>query len=405
MILEVLLHGERVGVLDEAPSTGVIAFTLDDGYFTARRRPILGQMFEDRRQTQRFRQRDRPGDLPAYFENLMPEGALREVVRSQARGESVIALLARLGSDLPGAVVVRELRDEPASPDAREVFDEAPSTPHAHAPWRFSLAGVQLKMSASRDPNARFTLPFARGDGRWILKFASPSLPSLPENEFAVMRWAARAGLEVPACELVRSSALEGLDPRLAALGERVFAIERYDRGEDGARVHQEDFAQVNGLHPDAKYDHATYEGLARVIGSLCGVDDLLEYVRRLVFMALSGNVDAHRKNWSLIYPDRFNARLSPAYDLVFVLMYPTIERTLALKLAGERSLAAITWDHFARIERFLRARGLDAPIVDEARAFCARAVACLPDHDAGIEPTLSTALASHVASLQITRG
>lgn len=405
MILEVLLHGQRVGALDEASSTGVISFTLDEGYFTARPRPILGQMFEERRQVQRFRQNAHPRALPAYFENLMPEGALREVVQSQTPGDGALALLARLGSDLPGAVVVRELRDEPAPSNAREVFDEAPSTPQAHAPWRFSLAGVQLKMSASRDPNARFTLPFARGGGRWILKFASPSFPSLPENEFAVMRWAERAGLEVPRCELLPTSALEGLDPRITALGERVFAIERYDRAEDGVRIHQEDFAQVNGLHPDAKYDHATYEGLARVIGSLCGDDDLLEYVRRLVFMVLSGNVDAHRKNWSLIYPDRLKARLSPAYDLVFVLMYPTIERTLALKLAGEKSLAAITWDHFARVERFLRARGLDAPIVDEARAFCARAVACLPAHDPGIDPALSKAIASHVASLQLTRG
>lgn len=405
MTLDVFLHDRRVGVIEQEPATRVISFTLDEAYFTERARPVLGQMFEDRRERQQFRQAKQPGQLPAFFANLMPEGALKEVIESQSPGQGPLALLARIGVDLPGAVVVRPGAGSSTSVSVRRVFDESsPATQEVHEGWRFSLAGIQFKMSAVRDPEARFTLPFSRDGGRWILKFGSPDYPSLPENEFAVMRWAQRAGLDIPTHELVPARTLSGLDPRLLSLGEHVFAIERYDRPEGGGRTHQEDFAQVNGLQPAEKYGQATYEGIGRVVGTLCGLDDLREYVRRLVFMVLSGNVDAHRKNWSLVYPDTRQARLSPAYDLVFVMMYPTIERRLALKLAGEKVPAAITWAHFERLERFLRERALDVPVVDDARAFVPRALEAWASTRADVAPALREAVSEHLASLHLTK-
>ena len=185
-----------------------------------------------------------------------------------------------------------------------------------------SLAGVQLKFSAVREPGDRFTLPFQGRNGDWILKFGSAQFPKLPENEFATMQWASRSGLDVPRHELVPVRSIAGLDPRFFDLGENVFVIERYDRLPDGARIHQEDFAQVRGILPEHKYAGASYEGLARFVGDLCGHDDLLEFIRRVVFNILCGNSDAHLKNWSLIYPDGRTARLAPAYDMVFVRYY-----------------------------------------------------------------------------------
>jgi serine/threonine-protein kinase HipA len=44
--------------------------------------------------------------------------------------------------------------------------------------------------------------------------------------------------------------------------------------------------------------------------------------MRRLAFMVLSGNADAHLKNWSLLYPDGVRPRLAPVYDLVSTVMY-----------------------------------------------------------------------------------
>ena len=65
----------------------------------------------------------------------------------------------------------------------------------------------------------------------------------------------------------------------------------------------------MKGALPDDKYSGASYEGLAHLVGALCGDEDLLEFVRRVVFVILSGNTDAHLKNWSLIYPDTRTAR------------------------------------------------------------------------------------------------
>jgi len=47
-----------------------------------------------------------------------------------------------------------------------------------------------------------------------------------------------------------------------------------------------------------------------------------VEFMRRLTFSALIGNGDMHIKNWSLIYPDRRQPLLSPAYDLLSTLPY-----------------------------------------------------------------------------------
>lgn len=150
--------------------------------------------------------------------------------------------------------------------------------------------------------------------------------------------------------------------------GRRVGAIVR----EPETSVHQEDFAQVRGILPEYKYAGASYEGLARLVGDLCGQEDMLEFLRRVMFAILAGNTDAHLKNWSLVYPDRRTAWLAPTYDRVFVRYYlPT--NKLALPIAKEKDPARIGWEHVARLERFLRSHGLDAPVVAEACAFVRR--------------------------------
>lgn len=405
MTLEVLLHGTRVGALTQDTASGVVSFSLDESYLEATERAVLGQVFEDRRRTQQFRRPKPVGHLPHFFANVMPEGALELVVERQFPGLSRMEILSRIGGDLPGAVTVRASDGAEGVTETRRVFDE-PEPPQAEAesPWRFSLAGVQLKMSAVRDAYDRFTLPVSNIDGRWIVKFGAGEYASLPENEFAVMRWAQRAGLNVPEHRLIDRAQVRGVDLDRDDAGETAFLIERYDRT-DAGRVHQEDFAQVLGLAPEMKYDHATYETLARLVGDLCGVEDLREFMRRVVFMILSGNVDAHLKNWSLVYPDRRTARLAPAYDLVFVMYYPRIERRLALKLANEKVPAAIQWRHIERVERFLRDRGLDAPIVDDARALVRRAVEAWDAMGGGVTPpALREALSAHLATLPLVK-
>ena len=46
---------------------------------------------------------------------------------------------------------------------------------------------------------------------------------------------------------------------------------------------------------------------------------DVQEFVKRFVAFVLMGNVDAHLKNWALMYPDGITPKLAPLYDPVCV--------------------------------------------------------------------------------------
>ncbi|MFO0982410.1 MAG: HipA domain-containing protein [Planctomycetota bacterium] len=119
---------------------------------------------------------------------------------------------------------------------------------------------------------------------------------------------------------------------------------------DDGSRrIHQEDFAQVLGRMPDRKYD-GTADELVVVARALLGEEGYFEAVRRLVFVVICGNHDAHLKNWSLLYPDGINPSWTPLYDQVATIAWPTIEKELGLKLAGTRDAVRIDLGAFERI-------------------------------------------------------
>ena len=104
----------------------------------------------------------------------------------------------------------------------------------------------------------------------------------------------------------------------------KAFIIERFDRREDGSRVHIEDFAQVFDVYAEDKYKTASFRNIAAVIAGESDHGDIAEFIRRLTFNTLIGNGDMHLKNWSLMYPDNRHARLSPAYDFVSTIPYTT---------------------------------------------------------------------------------
>jgi len=73
------------------------------------------------------------------------------------------------------------------------------------------------------------------------------------------------------------------------------------------------------------------------------------------------GNGDAHIKNWSILYKDRINPSLSPAYDIVFTRAYIEREDSIALSLGGEKKTEQITLMHFKTLAK--RAE-IDWPII-----------------------------------------
>ncbi|HWU86018.1 MAG TPA: type II toxin-antitoxin system HipA family toxin, partial [Kofleriaceae bacterium] len=319
MELRVLLGAREVGVI-RSQRDGRTEFTFLHEYLTSAARPVLGQYFEDhldeihRSQTH----------LPPFFSNLLPEGGLRDLVAQRAgiHRDREAHLIAVLGEDLPGAVIVRRADDPADDPgDAPANLEGASgSTEPAgdeDGPLRFSLAGTQLKFSVLYHAKGRGpTLPIDGRGGNWIAKLPSETYPNVPEHEYEMMRWAGRTGISVPEVELVTVGDIGGLPIQLPP-DRRVFLSRRFDRPEGGGRVHQEDFAQIANVRAAERYGVLSHTSIARIVREVAGEDDFDEVIRRTVFNVLIGNGDAHLKNWSLTYPDGVHARISPAYDLV----------------------------------------------------------------------------------------
>jgi serine/threonine-protein kinase HipA len=163
-----------------------------------------------------------------------------------------------------------------------------------------------------------------------------------------MMELARAIGITVPDVRLIPLEAIQGIpQSRRQQGGTQALAVKRFDRTESGEKVHIEDFAQVFGVYPEKKYERAGYRNLAEVIWLESGESGLTEFIRRLVFNTLIGNGDMHLKNWSLIYPDKRAAQLSPGYDFVSTIAYLPDEK-LALKLGHSKQMTDLSLDELA---------------------------------------------------------
>lgn len=327
--VEIRLGDAVVGLLERLEDFEYV-FAFDQRWLQRPDRPVLGQLFEDKRPVD-----IRTSGFPCWFAHLLPQGPFRRaILRSlNSDDDENWALFLHTGSDLPGAVV--------AVPAMRRLARSSePVRPGvvAQGLLRFALAGVQWKLSL-RDGERGLTVPMEGSEARWIAKFPAPDFPGLPRIECATMQWARSAGINVPYFRPARIEELVEVPQGLPLDDGRLFLIERFDRARDGTRIHIEDFAQV--LDRPNHYV-GRYEEIAGVLSKLCP-EDLRELIRRIVFCVLAGNTDAHLKNWSLIYPDQRHARLSPAYDLVASVVYvPRIEDRLALALHGSTEFESL---------------------------------------------------------------
>jgi serine/threonine-protein kinase HipA len=338
--LQVSLGDRLVGTITNLAGDANL-FAFDDEYIADPARPVLSQSFLAESgellltvpRTIRY--------APPFFANLLPEET--NVIRTIIARQYKIADRARdfpylhaLGEDLPGAVVIRALDTGGGTASENRMLPQTQNP--GERPLRFSLAGVQAKLSASL-VGERLTIPMDGLGGSWIVKPATNQWPRLPENEFAVMTLAKAVGLEVPDIRLDPLDEIDGVPRDLSRLRQDeprlAYSIRRFDR-QDGERVHGEDFNQIAGLSPGSKYEVVTSEWLARVVSELCPPEDVEEFIRRLVFGVVVGNGDMHAKNWAVQYPDTVNARLSPMYDFVCTRRYIE-DHGLALPIAGAR--------------------------------------------------------------------
>jgi serine/threonine-protein kinase HipA len=349
--LAVRLHGRQIGVINRLAGDRQI-FAFEQSYIDDPQRPTLSLSFKGRTGGLVTALRPVPRRVPPFFSNLLPEGHLREYLAKLAdvNPEREFFLLAVLGADLPGALVIEPLEGDVKEDDAHHDGTDADRDDDRprEAVLRFSLAGVQLKFSAVMEASGGLTIPAGGMGGSWIVKLPSARFAAVPENEFAMLELARRVGIVVPDNRLVEMSEIKGLPEETRAPGSKALAVQRFDRATRGAPVHMEDFSQVFGQYPNDKYRHRSYANIASVLWAEADEDGVAEFVRRLVFSVVIGNADMHLKNWSLLYPDQRKPVLSPGYDFVATLPYIPND-TLALSFGGSRSLSEITPDQMRR--------------------------------------------------------
>lgn len=272
------------------------------------------------------------GAVPAFFAGLLPEGrrlsALRRVVKTSADDE--LSLLLAVGSDPVGDVQVIAEGAPPVRASARvEVADFGDvSFAELLASYdididRVAIPGVQDKFSL-----AMVSVPVIGTDSSHILKLDPPEYPHLVANEAFFLGRAAQSRIAT-----VRSRVVTDRD------GKQGLVVTRFDRSHRDGRVHAyavEDGCQVLGMHPEAKYRLSTEQVLTALVG-VCAAPRpaALELLRQVVFAYLTGNGDAHAKNFSVMADDQGRWRPAPAYDLPS--SYPYGDTTLALSVDGRR--------------------------------------------------------------------
>ena len=385
--LSVRVYGDPVGEISR-DRHGAVHFTPNAAWLEGGQYPPLGLAFlaNPRARTARG------GGIPVWFENLLPE-AESPLRRWMCKRFGILesdsaTLLAKLGRDLPGAVeVVEGLEHEETS----EATAETPALPE---PLRFSLAGLQLKLSMSFE-DGRFVLPASSEGGQWIVKIPGERFPELPEVEAATMTWARASGLDVPPHHVLPIASVHGVDPKLLGTPTSAFAILRFDRRADG-RVHQEDFAQVLEIAPAHKYGDGKrrigYGGLLELVGDASGAATRERLLERIAFVVASGNADAHLKNWSLQWDRSHRPRLAPCYDFVATISWPELEPELALDFGRVRKFEHLDRAALTRLVERAKCPGAASSFM----AALERARTAWPAVATQAPPRMRTALAEH---------
>jgi serine/threonine-protein kinase HipA len=307
-----------------------VEFRYDDTYITSERRPVATSLPLSRP----VQTTARPGAVPPFFAGLLPEGrrltGLRNAVKTSLDDE--LSLLLAVGRDLVGDVRVVPHGTALSDPDelvvvqrewAEVSFGEVLEATGVVDP--VGLAGVQDKASAKM-----ISVPLARAGERYILKVSPPEYPGLVENEAFFLAAAGRAGLRSAIAELVADRT-----------GRHGLLVRRFDRVPQGDGSTEslacEDACQVLGLWPEAKY-RATAEEVCGALASVCAAEAvaLRDLFRQLVFAWVSGNGDAHAKNFSVLADTTGEWFISPAYDLVSTAAYRDL--SLAISVQGKKT-------------------------------------------------------------------
>ncbi|MBO5550039.1 MAG: HipA domain-containing protein [Prevotella sp.] len=197
-----------------------------------------------------------------------------------------------------------------------------------------SVTGVQAKMSldvnrGGKNEPAKFTIVGLWG--KYIFKPQSAQYPCLPELEDLTMKMAEAANIRTARHTLIR-----------LADGELGYLTRRMDRGHHGEKISMLDMCQLTNRLTEHKY-YGTYQQLAETLKKYSSAPmlDVQRFWEVVLFSWITGNSDMHCKNFSLLDSGGGEYVLSPAYDLLAVLLADpedTEEMAMSFTVGGEKS-------------------------------------------------------------------
>jgi serine/threonine-protein kinase HipA len=343
--LDVFLGSNKIGVLEQ-DDHGMLWFGYETKWLACDDAVPLSASLPLREE--RYRSKEcRP-----FFAGLLPEETNRKLVarRYGVSEQNDFALLEQIGAECAGAVSLQQTGEMPRAGIAsyrgielRELEEKLrglPLTPllAGEDGIRLSLAGAQGKAAVAIRDGA-YLLPLDGSPSTHILKPDSERFPGLVENEFFCLRLAAALGLDVAPVNIKTAGTI------------RFLQVTRYDRRADGnegwARIHQEDFCQALGIAPELKYQNEGGPGFKECFELIRGNSttpafDVLKLFDAVVFNFLTGNNDAHGKNFSFLY-DGGETRLAPLYDLVSTELYPELSLRMAMKVGKEKEASRVS--------------------------------------------------------------
>lgn len=263
--------------------------------------------------------------LPAFFQNLLPEGVLRKQIalERQCAEDDHFELLAACGRDLPGAVraiptrLTRVLMTRLVTQDKEAIEESVVAAPLVDG---VSISGMQPKLALILE-GGRYVSRTRHKDAHIIGKLPTAQYDHLPEVEHLSLQLARAAGVTV--CEASLQPLAAIMAEHAADENQQFLAVQRFDRDQPG-RLHVEDFCQILGVDPDKKYTGATYADMALVMQAVpdLGTAACHELLRRITVNELIGNYDAHLKNFGIRYLADGRIEFSPAYDVVAYSVY-----------------------------------------------------------------------------------
>jgi len=303
----------------------------------------------------------------SFFENLLPEGQVRQVIERNRHLESPYEFLKEFGEDCAGAVTITASEKSPYQYKNNDLvplpldrifkaIDKNQSVAQEIAklnPGYLSLAGAQDKFPVIYQ-NEKFYLPRSGGATTHIVKvpIAREGIKESVYNEYFCMQLAAAIGFNIPFCEIVS----EGKHP--------LYVIERYDREKDSQgsvhRIHQQDFCQALGITSEFKYeekggpslkDH--YELIVKNVTVHQKTKNIYDFLDWICFNLLILNYDSHSKNISFLLKNE-KIELAPFYDLLCTGIYPSLKKNFSFKIGDRDDPSRIGKKQFEQLDHQL---------------------------------------------------